>query len=80
MDLKTKLAYLRGRKEWKCNVKWEVLKEHDATWKTNGLHDLKYARKGPARTLVDAPCCCATVHTVDVQLNGHWSDDQTQQV
>ena len=42
MTLTEKLDFLRSNKEWKCQMKWEALKEHEATWKTNGLADLKY--------------------------------------
>ena len=37
MTLEEKLGFLRENKSWKCMVKWEVLKEHEETWKTNGL-------------------------------------------
>lgn len=43
MDLKEKLTFLKNNRNWKCMVKWEALKEHDATWRTNGLADLKYS-------------------------------------
>ena len=42
MSLQDKLAFLRQNKEWKCMVKWEALDEHETTWRTNGLADLKY--------------------------------------
>lgn len=55
----------------RLQVKHELLKEHAATWKTNGLEDLKYS------VLSERPLCDshrAIMVTVDVQLNGHWSD------
>jgi hypothetical protein len=40
--LEAKLQTLRAHREWKCNVKWEALDEHAATWRKNGLADLDY--------------------------------------
>ena len=48
----------------------QVLDEHEATWRTNGLSDLKYSVQGTR--MLSANC---TVFTVDVHLNDHWSDD-----
>lgn len=52
-------------------VKWELWKEHESTWRTNGLADLKYK-------VVDKRHLCDThramMVTVDVKLNDHWSD------
>jgi len=42
MDIKEKLTFLRSNKNWKCNVKWEALDEHETTWRRNGLADLDY--------------------------------------
>lgn len=33
---------LRAHRDWKCNVKWEALNEHAATWRQNGLANLDY--------------------------------------
>lgn len=74
MDLSEKLSFLRNNKEWKCMVKWEALDEHEATWKTNGLADLKYTLLA-TKDLDDTQR--ATKFTVDVKLNGtHWANDK----
>jgi hypothetical protein len=74
MTLTEKLDFLRANKEWKCMVKWEALEEHEKTWRTNGLADLKYS------VLESKPLDenkKATKITVDVQLNGdHWANDK----
>jgi hypothetical protein len=74
MSLSEKLDFLRSNKEWKCMVKWEALEEHEATWKTNGLADLKY-------TLLETTALDATKKadklTVDVKLNNsHWANEK----
>lgn len=71
MNLDKKLAYLRTNKILKCMNKHEVLAEHDATWRVNGLRDLKYTEI--ARKALD-PAGKGTKVTVDVMLNGHWTD------
>jgi len=72
MSLTEKLDFLRSHKEWKCMVKWEAADEHAATWKTNGLADLKYTLLSQQH-LDDAKK--STKYTVDVRLNGnHWSN------
>ena len=74
MTLTEKLNFLRQNKEWKCMVKWEALEEHDKTWKTNGLVDLKY--KILAETPLDDHKK-STKLTVDVMLNGsHWANEK----
>lgn len=73
MNLDKKLAFLRTNKILKCMNKHEVLAEHDATWRSNGLHDLKYTEV--ARKALDPAGKCIKV-TVDVMLNGHWTDDR----
>jgi len=83
MNIEQKLNFLRANKEWKCNVKWEALNEHEATWRRNGLADLNY--KILAMTDLDsdrmknngkgAVRSRATKVTVDVKLNGdHWTN------
>ncbi len=85
MNIDQKLSFLRANKEWKCNVKWEALDEHEATWRRNGLADLDY--KILAMTDLDtdrmknngkgAVRSRATKITVDVKLNGsHWTNDK----
>ncbi len=102
--LEAKLQTLRAHREWKCNVKWEALNEHGATWRKNGLADLDYEVRTKGRRVA---CVCllayghivwssltllgwyhphaqvlatealgphATKYTVDVKLNGHWTD------
>lgn len=73
MNLDKKLAYLRTNRVLKCMNKHEVLQEHDATWRTNGLRDLKYIEL--ERRTLDPKGKCVKI-TVDVMLNGHWSDDR----
>jgi len=75
MSISQKIDFLRSHKEWKCQLKWELLKEHDATWKTNGLSDLTYSVLN--KTSLDPDTNKATKVTVDVKLNGnHWSNDK----
>lgn len=69
MSLKSKLDFLRSHKTWKCMNKTEVLAEHDATWRTNGLRVLTYEEIA-CRALTDH---CVKVK-VDVQVNDHWTD------
>lgn len=74
MTLKEKLDFLRQNKSWKCMVKWEALEEHDKTWRTNGLADLKYT---VLKTTPLDSTGKATKLTVDVELNGnHWANDK----
>lgn len=50
----------------------EVLSEHEATWGTNGLSDLRY-------TIVENTSL--SEHTkrvlVNLHLNGHWTDERS---
>lgn len=65
MDMQQKLDFLRQHRDWKCNFKWEVRKTHQATWRTNGLSNLR------CRVLAQHPLAENTVRvTVDVELNG----------
>ena len=81
MTLNDKLQFLREHKEWKCMVKWEALKEHEETWRTNGLADLQYKvlktvplDGNPSQSTSRSK---ATKITVDVKLNGnHWANDK----
>jgi hypothetical protein len=74
MDINQKMAFLKQNRDWKCMVKWELLKEHEKTWKTNGLSDLRYA------VLKQSPLDeknKSTKISVDVKLNGdHWGNDK----
>ena len=81
MNITQKLQFLRTNRKWKCNVKWEALDEHEATWKQNGLADLDY--KLLALTPLDGDRMKngfrsrATKVTVDVKFNGnHWTNDK----
>ena len=80
MTIKEKLTFLRANKVWKCNVKWEALDEHEKTWETNGLKDLKYDVLSMVELDKDRATGTrsrVTKVTVDVQLNGdHWSNDK----
>jgi hypothetical protein len=72
MNLDEKLSFLRQNKSWKCMVKWEALDEHQATWKENGMADLKY--KVISNKLMDDTKNASFVN-VDVMLNGtHWAN------
>ena len=82
MNIQEKLDFLRSNREWKCNVKWEALDEHETTWKRNGLADLDYEIL--SMTNLDTRVknesgvrSRATKVTVDVKLNGrHWTNDK----
>jgi len=71
MNLQQKLAVLKQHKVWKCMNRYELKNEHETTWQSNGLSNLSY--KVLLRTELDRFCSKVTV---DVQLNGHWSDDR----
>lgn len=87
MNLKEKLTFLKNNRNWKCMVKWEALKEHETTWRMNGLADLKYsilkvesldsiatATSTTTSTTSSTSTTTtgrATKITVDVKLNGH---------
>ena len=70
MDLKTKLSFLKEHQIWKCMNKTELFSEHESTWKTNGLNNLKYEIINRKTILNDN----SEMITVDVQLNDHWTD------
>ena len=74
MTLPEKLDFLRANREWKCMVKWEALEEHETTWRSNGMADLKYSVLETKELLLD-DSKKATKVTVDVKLNGdHWAN------
>jgi hypothetical protein len=79
MDLTTKLEFLRGKKNWKCNNKWEALEEHDKTWRTNGLADLSYKVESKEENLQGVKNACLV--SVDVQLNpdNHWTNSASKE-
>ena len=71
MGLTEKLSFLKGT-NLKCNNKVELLDEHKATWKTNGLSDLQYEILRVDELAPGDRCVKALV---DVKLNnGHWAD------
>jgi hypothetical protein len=75
MTVTEKMGLLKEHKEWKCNLKWEALAEHEGTWQSNGLADLKYKEEkreemGDSGKVVKV--------TVDVGLNGnHWTNKKS---
>ena len=76
MNVKQKVQFLRENRDWKCLVKWELLDEHDKTWQTNGLSDLRCSvmKQSPLDEQKKS-----TKITVDVQLNGdHWSNGESR--
>ena len=74
MDITEKMDFLRHHKEWKCQVKWELKDEHETTWKSNGLADLKYSVLKETPLDDDGK---ATKLTADVKLNGtHWTNEK----
>lgn len=74
MSINEKMNFLKQHQEWKCMVKWELKDEHESTWQTNGLLDLKYAVL--SETALD-DSNKATKITVDVKLNGnHWTNEK----
>jgi SAM-dependent methyltransferase len=82
MTLAEKLAFLKQQKlgardnSWKCMVKEELLKEHKDTWQSNGLSDLKYKVLKSTKSLHSSGL--ASRVTVELPLNGHWSDTKTE--
>ncbi|CAH0480202.1 unnamed protein product [Peronospora belbahrii] len=71
MNLEEKLTVLRNSK-WKCTVKHELLKEHQRTWKKNGLKSLHY--EYVHAKAINKHC---TKITVKLGPNGHWSDSRS---
>lgn len=72
MNITEKMAFLRNHQEWKCMVKWELQEEHESTWKTNGLADLKYDVVSQEKLN-----SWASKITVNLKLNGtHWTNAQ----
>jgi hypothetical protein len=74
MSLDQKLKFLKSHREWKCQKKWELLDEHEATWASNGLSDLAYnvVEKNEVGHFPPNEC---EMMVVDVQLNPeHWSN------
>jgi hypothetical protein len=49
--------------------KYELLKEHEATWTLNGLNTLKF---DVVQTIDVSKSCVKFI--VDVNLNNHWTD------
>ena len=75
MSLEGKLTYLRQHNTYKCQKKRELLKEHQSTWKVNGLHDLNYHSRVVIKSEALHPHCIKI--TVNVLLNErHWTNDE----
>jgi hypothetical protein len=74
MTVQEKMDFLRKNKSWKCMVKWELKDEHESTWKTNGLSDLRYSIVGKTDLHESKK---ATKVTADIKLNGaHWTNNK----
>ena len=71
MALDEKLAFLKGHKDWKCNVRWELRDEHKKTWERNGLTNLSYSVTERANLAASTE-----IVTVDVELNGAGQHDE----
>jgi hypothetical protein len=71
-SLEEKIEFLRSNATLKCMNKTEVLDEHEQSWITNGLSSLAYAEVGRVR--VGSDTAGSVKITVDVGLNGHWTD------
>jgi hypothetical protein len=71
MTLPEKLEYLKGHKDWKCMLKWELEDEHAATWRTNGLASLDYSVFS-RKEIQNYKC---SIINVDVKLNQHEMTD-----
>ena len=70
MNLEEKLNVLRKHCDWKCNIKRELLNEHNDTWQKNGLSDLSY------RIIQEDYYENLTIIQVNLGLNSnHWSND-----
>jgi|LakMenEpi03Aug12_release.lakeMendotaPanAssembly.Ray.scaffolds.fasta_scaffold426520_1 hypothetical protein len=69
MSLSSKLKYLKD-KDLKNPRKYELNKEHAATWKSNGLRQTTFREVG--RSLYGFHCVRIEV---DIQLNGDWADE-----
>jgi hypothetical protein len=79
MSLEEKLEHLRGHQEWKCQKKKELLAEHKASWRDNGLSNLQDTRTMIQSTVSLNNEC--TKITVDIGLSGgklqnHWSNQE----
>ena len=76
MTINEKMSLLKRHKEWKCNLEWEALDEHEQTWRSNGLRDLNYEELG--RELLGASGGKVVKVEVDVKLNGdHWTNGKS---
>eukprot|EP01039_Chlorochromonas_danica_P006211 gene6211-6849_t len=73
--LEEKLAELRAQPEIKCMHKKELLTEHEATWRSNGL--TSFAREEHYKVIkAESLTPYALKVTVDLSLNGHWTDQK----
>uniref|UniRef100_A0A6U4I093 WW domain-containing protein n=1 Tax=Phaeomonas parva TaxID=124430 RepID=A0A6U4I093_9STRA len=72
MNIEAKMSFLRQHSDWKCMIKRELLAEHAASWRSNGLADLRYAVA--ARDDAHLGGACVKV-TVELGLNDHEYSD-----
>ncbi len=73
LSLNDKLAYLKKNKDLKCNIKYELLVQHEESWKTNGLSDLDYNILNETQNYINNN---TKKILVDVKLNAnHWSNN-----
>lgn len=73
MDLTSKLDYLKKNELLKCNNRWELLKEHSSTWRTNGISSF-YAKEEFTELKREYMNDYSVKVTVELALNNHWSD------
>jgi len=74
MDIGQKLGFLKEHTNWKCLNKTELLKEHNETWKENGLNQTTY-KTLKIKNYIPVTKCYKI--TVEIGLNGHWSDGKS---
>jgi hypothetical protein len=69
MDLVEKITFLRDNEDKKCMNKNEVLQQHEATWKTNGISAFRERDEFTVLDCVYLNDYCVKV-TVQLMLNG----------
>lgn len=80
MNLEQKTDYLRKNSTLKCNKKWELLREHQKTWKENGIVRFQDSQPRQYYMIEREYLNDYTVKiTVDLTLNGDWSDQFADQ-
>lgn len=76
MSIETKIALLRSHQEWKCQKKLELLKEHDTTWKYNGLFNLGNANDMIQKSVELGKHCTKITVAIGLSSNDHWSNQE----